>query len=71
MLDLRPVGYVIGLLVAVMGVAMVGPLLFDLYEGDPEWKTFLQSSVITTTIGAIVALACANGVSAEIGRAHV
>ena len=66
MLDLRPVGYVIGLLVAVMGVAMVGPLLFDLYEGDPEWKTFLQSSVITTTIGAIVALACANGVSAGL-----
>ena len=63
MLDLRPVGYVIGLLVAVMGVAMLGPLLFDLYEGDPEWKTFLQSSIITTTSGAIVALACANGVS--------
>ena len=66
MLDLRPVGYVIGLLVAVIGVAMVGPLLFDLYEGDPEWKTFLQSSVITATIGAIVALACANGVSAGL-----
>lgn len=64
MFDLRPVGYVIGLLVAVMGVMMLGPLLFDLYAGDPEWQTFLQSSVITTIGGLVLALSCANGANA-------
>ncbi|WP_420858051.1 TrkH family potassium uptake protein [Marivivens marinus] len=61
MLDLRPVGYVIGLLVAVMGVAMLAPLVFDLIEGDPEWQTFLQTSVITFMAGVALALSCANG----------
>ena len=33
MIDLRPVGYVIGILVALLGAAMVFPLLVDLAEG--------------------------------------
>lgn len=61
MLDLRPVGYVIGLLVTAMGVAMLGPLLFDLVEDDPEWKTFLQSAAITISAGLSLALSCASG----------
>ena len=33
MLDLRPVGYVIGLLVSVLGIAMIVPMLVDIAEG--------------------------------------
>ncbi|MEP2640784.1 TrkH family potassium uptake protein [Roseobacter sp.] len=62
MLDLRPVGYVIGLLVSVLGVAMLLPLLVDVAEGRGHWPIFLQSSLITVLTGGLIALACANGV---------
>ena len=62
MLDMRPVGYVIGLLVAVLGIAMVVPLLVDLAEGRGHAVVFVQSGLITTLGGSMMALACANGV---------
>ena len=62
MLDLRPVGYVIGLLVAVLGVAMVLPMLVDVAENRGHWWVFAESALITTFTGGMIALACANGV---------
>lgn len=62
MLDLRPVGYVIGLLVAILGATMSLPMLADLVEGNGHWPVFLQSGTITMLIGSLVALSCANGV---------
>lgn len=62
MLDIRPVGYVIGLLVAILGATMVLPLLVDLAEGQGHWRAFLQSGVITVLTGGLIALSCANGV---------
>ena len=61
MLDLRPVGYVIGLLVAVLGLAMLLPLLVDLGEGREHWPVFLQSALITILSGGLIALSCSNG----------
>ncbi|MCG7574173.1 TrkH family potassium uptake protein [Phaeobacter sp. CNT1-3] len=61
MLDLRPVGYVIGLLVAVLGLTMLGPLVVDLWHGDPNWRSFAQSALLTFFIGGTVSLACQNG----------
>ncbi|RVT87047.1 TrkH family potassium uptake protein [Rhodobacteraceae bacterium CCMM004] len=63
MLDLRPVGYVIGLLVAALGAAMTVPLLVDWSNGNGHWPVFLQSVIVTTLSGGLIALACANGVS--------
>ena len=62
MLDIRPVGYVIGLLVAILGATMVLPLLVDLAEGQGHWRAFLQSGVITMLTGGLIALSCSNGV---------
>lgn len=62
MLDLRPVGYVIGLLVAILGVTMVLPLLVDLADGNGHWPVFLESGVITILSGGLIALSCSNGV---------
>ncbi|PRY91287.1 TrkH family potassium uptake protein [Donghicola tyrosinivorans] len=62
MFDLRPVGYVIGLLVVALGVFMVPPLLVDLAEGRGEAHVFLQSSLVTILFGGLMALACANAV---------
>ncbi|WP_299146234.1 TrkH family potassium uptake protein [uncultured Tateyamaria sp.] len=62
MMDLRPVGYVIGLLVAVLGIAMLLPLLVDLAEGRDHWPVFAESALITILTGGMIALSCANGV---------
>ena len=66
MLDLRPVGYVIGLLVTVLGAAMLLPLIVDIAEARGQWPVFLQSAILTMLAGACMALACANGVRAGL-----
>lgn len=58
MFDLRPVGYVIGLLVGVLGLAMVLPMAVDLYEGLGHWPAFLQSAILTFLTGGLIALSC-------------
>ena len=63
MIDLRPVGYVIGLLVAALGVTMLLPMGMDLIAGNDHWPVFLESALITALVGGLIALACANGVS--------
>lgn len=63
MIDLRPVGYVIGLLVASLGITMLGPLVVDLLAGNGHWFVFFESAIITIVTGGLIALACANGVS--------
>jgi trk system potassium uptake protein TrkH len=62
MLDVRPVGYVIGLLVAVLGLAMVVPMLVDIAEGRGHWSVFVEAGLITFLGGSMIALCCANGV---------
>ena len=62
MLELRPVGYVIGLLVAILGATMALPMLADIVEGREHWPVFLESGVITMLTGGLIALSCSNGV---------
>lgn len=62
MLDLRPVGYVIGLLVASLGVTMLAPLLADLVAANGHWPVFLEAAIVTILVGGLVAVACANGI---------
>ncbi|QQA43714.1 TrkH family potassium uptake protein [Pelagovum pacificum] len=63
MLDLRPVGYVIGLLVACLGLTMLAPLISDLTVNNGHWPVFLEASVITVFSGGLTALSCRNGVT--------
>ena len=66
MFDLRPVGYVIGLVVAALGATMLLPMFIDLYYGNSHWQIFLESAILTSVTGGLVALACANGVGARL-----
>jgi len=66
MLDMRPVGYVIGLMVMALGLAMILPMLVDFAEGRGHWTVFAQSSILTVLIGGLVAVACRNGVQAGL-----
>lgn len=61
MLDLRPVGYVIGLMVTVLGATMLLPLLTDVYDGNRHWQVFAISGFLTCLIGVFLSLACVNG----------
>ncbi len=66
MIDARPVGYVIGLLVAALGATMTIPMVYEIAQGDPHWPVFVQAGVLTTLTGGLVALSCANGVAQRL-----
>lgn len=63
MFDLRPVGYVLGLLVLTLGLTMVIPLGVDVWAGNGHWGAFAEAAVITVVTGVFLAIACANGLS--------
>lgn len=60
MVDLRPVGYVIGLLILALGVSMVLPLAMDVYDDNGQWDVFASSAFLTCFVGSALALTCAN-----------
>ncbi|MDO6482065.1 TrkH family potassium uptake protein [Shimia thalassica] len=58
MFDMRPVGYVIGLMVAMLGLTMLLPFAVDLANGNGHHSVFLQSALLTFLVGGFVALSC-------------
>ena len=60
MVDLRPVGYVIGLLIAVLGATMLAPMALDLWLGNDNWLAFVEAAILTALTGGVLALACSN-----------
>lgn len=51
MLDLRPVLYINGLLLIVLGLGMTVPILIDVYYANPDWQVFLAAAIVTEFIG--------------------
>ncbi|MEQ8290583.1 MAG: TrkH family potassium uptake protein [Roseovarius sp.] len=60
-MDLRPVAYVLGLLVMALGLTMLAPMLVDIADGRGHWPVFAESAILTVLSGGLVALACRNG----------
>ncbi|MEK6205972.1 MAG: potassium transporter TrkH, partial [Amylibacter sp.] len=60
MIDLRPVGYIIGLLVGVLGLTMLVPFGADFLYGNQDAGNFALSAMITIVAGSLMALATAN-----------
>ncbi|MCZ7675284.1 MAG: TrkH family potassium uptake protein [Roseovarius sp.] len=60
--DIRPVGYIIGLAVMTLGLTMILPLAVDMAEGREHWPVFVESALLSTLVGGLVALSCHNGV---------
>ncbi|MEM7525735.1 MAG: TrkH family potassium uptake protein, partial [Pseudomonadota bacterium] len=58
MLDFRPPGYVIGLLIFALGVAMLAPVLVDVAEGSANWRAFAFSGAVSIFVGGAMAAAC-------------
>ena len=61
MQDFRPVGYVVGLMVTTLGVAMCLPMFVDMAEGVEHWFVFAKCAGITVGVGGLVAWFCSNG----------
>ncbi|MEM9814327.1 MAG: potassium transporter TrkH, partial [Pseudomonadota bacterium] len=59
MFDLRPVAYVIGLLILALGAAMLVPFCVDLLGGEGDPATFGASAFLTATTGVCLTIACA------------
>lgn len=57
MLDLKPVLYVIGILLSILSVGLSVPMLTDIYMGHEDWKVFFLCSVITAFFGGSLILA--------------
>ena len=55
--DLRPVFFVVGLMIAALGVAMFAPMVVDYSYNDRSWRAFAIAGILTTLIGAMLALA--------------
>ncbi|MEM1235919.1 MAG: TrkH family potassium uptake protein [Pseudomonadota bacterium] len=60
MVDIRPVSYVIALLVAALGVMMLIPAGVDYFYQNGHAGVFVQSAALTFLTGAFVALATHN-----------
>lgn len=61
MIELRPVGYIIGLLATALGAAMLIPAALDFLRGDANAGAFLEAAIVTMTAGGLVALAAHDG----------
>ncbi len=57
MVNLRPVGYVIGLLTGALGLSMAVPLVADLASGSDQAETFAVSGLVTCLAGGLMMLA--------------
>ncbi len=62
MLDVRPVGYVIGLLLMILGAAMALPMVADIMSGSDHWPVFVEAGLITGLVGMCLSLATSNAV---------
>jgi trk system potassium uptake protein len=67
MIDVRPAGYLIGWLVGAYGASMAVPAAADFLAGDPHWRAFVLSAIVTIVAGGLTAIACADGGQAGLG----
>lgn len=58
MIDLRPVLYVAGLLLAGLAAAMLLPMTVDLIDRNIDWQVFALSTGVTGFVGITLTLTC-------------
>lgn len=67
MIDIRPVCFILGVLLALFGAAMAIPLIVELHVGSGNAHAFALSMTLTVTIGLCLALACRTGRQPNVG----
>ena len=66
--DLRPIGYVIGLLISFLGMTMILPMAVDIIDQRSQWVSFAASALVSILTGGTMALSCANAVRSGLNR---
>jgi len=61
MMDLRPVGYIVGLLLIALGGSMAVPMAMDWFDGNSHYTVFATTALLTAFTGGALVLSCANG----------
>jgi len=56
-MNFRPVLFVLGILVLLLGLVMLIPAAIDFLAGDPTWKAFISSFLISIFVGGALILA--------------
>ncbi|MFP6741162.1 MAG: potassium transporter TrkG, partial [Alphaproteobacteria bacterium] len=56
MIDLRPVLFVVGILLTTLAAFMFVPALADAMDGNPDWRVFLAAGFFTLFIGVTLML---------------
>lgn len=56
MIELRPVIFVIGILITVLAIAMIIPAVVDAAVGHPDWLVFSKASAVTLFTGVSMML---------------
>ena len=57
-IDYEKIGLPVGAMVAILGLTMLVPAVIDLQAGNPDWRVFVESALVVTGLGAILALSC-------------
>jgi trk system potassium uptake protein TrkH len=66
MIDLRPVGYIVGWLTGVLGLLMALPALLDYVDGDGNARAFALAMLLTLTAAAALVFACAQSEAGDL-----
>ncbi len=61
MIDLRPVVFIIGILISILAAAMVIPAAVDFSAGHADWQVFAVAAAITFFIGVAMVLTTRSG----------
>lgn len=60
-MDLRPILYVVGILLSTLALSMALPMMVDLYFGNPDWKVFFLCILTTSFFGGALVLSTSGG----------
>ena len=60
-MDLRPVVFVLGILLTILSFAMVLPAVVDAAYGHDDWQVFLTASAVTLFVGVAMILTTRSG----------
>jgi len=67
---LAPVLYSVGVLVTVLGIAMLLPAVVDAVAGSPDWRVFVISGAVTIFLGVSLALVFRGRVPEHLSLRH-
>ncbi|RMD64311.1 MAG: TrkH family potassium uptake protein [Alphaproteobacteria bacterium] len=60
-MELRPVVFILGILLSILAVAMTVPAIVDAVAGHPDWQVFAAAAATTLFVGVLMILTTRSG----------